>query len=522
LRYFGSQKVLKGARAVLTTRDRMEWRRNSFVLIALLLLVLATSVCEQCLRRPPTRYASAVETGALVGVYWDKNCTQATSSIEWGTLTLAETRRFTVYARNEGNETLLLAVTVSNWTPSDAPAYINFSWSCQDATIKPKETEKVELALTVATSIDQSLHPAYSNFGFKMTFEGIVSGWADIYIQHTWVGDLIVTIGVENSGGPSWQKVLWNRQGGGQHDLRLNTVLSDVAAYLPPSQSYRWFLKVYDAASKDQGSVTGFSITYNGYTYVSNDVPVPILDLKTSYAYLPPNPPPSASAKIYIEHTWVGDLNITLGCGNPSSPLWSKLVWNRAGGSQKNLSLTVDLSSALAYLPPSDTYRWYLKVYDAAAGDTGRIVTFNISYQGKTYSSTNVLVPIKDFLTSYAYIPSPIPPQVHMYIQHTYRGDLIVDFGVGSTSSPLWSRRVWNGTGGSADNLDLYVDISSAVVYLPPSATYTWWVKIYDRATGDTGKITTFTITYQGKTYTSPNVPVPIYDLKTSYAYIKG
>jgi len=229
-----------------------------------------------------------------------------------------------------------------------------------------------------------------------------------------------------------------------------------------------------------------------------------------------------ASAHIYIEHTYRGDLVVDIGVGNTASPLWSSRVWNRQGGSADNLDLTVDLSAATAYLPPSNTYRWFLKVYDAASGDQGKITQFSITYQGNTYTSTEVPVLVSDLKTSYAYIPSPAPIQAHVYIQHTYRGDLIVDIGVGSTSTPLWSKRVWSGTGGSADNLDLYIDLSSVVKYLPPSATYAWWVKVYDKAAGDTGKIVTFTITYQGKTYTSPDVPVPINDLKTSYAYIKG
>jgi len=230
--------------------------------------------------------------------------------------------------------------------------------------------------------------------------------------------------------------------------------------------------------------------------------------------------PRAAAAHIYIEHTYRGDLVVDIGVGNTASPIWSSRVSNRQGGSADNLDLTVDLSAATAYLPPSNTYRWFLRVYDAVAGDQGRITQFTIVYQGITYTSTDVPVPVNDLKISYAYIPSVA--QAHIYIQHTYRGDLIVDIGVGSTSSPLWIKRVWNGTGGSLDNLDLYIDLSSVVKYLPPSTTYTWVVKVYDRAVGDTGKIVTFTITYQGKTYTSPNVPMTISDLKTSYTYIRG
>jgi subtilisin-like proprotein convertase family protein len=109
-----------------------------------------------------------------------------------------------------------------------------------------------------------------------------------------------------------------------------------------------------------------------------------------------------------------------------------------------------------------------------------------------------------------------------LYIQHTYIGDLIVDIGVGSTSTPLWSERLWSGTGGNTDDLDLYVDLSGALAYLPPSATYTWWVKVYDRYAGDTGTIVEFTIKYMDATYVSTDVPVPILDKQTSYAYISG
>jgi subtilisin-like proprotein convertase family protein len=349
------------------------------------------------------------------------------------------------------------------------------------------------------------------------TYVPTPSASAKIYIEHTWVGDLNITLGCGNPSSPLWSKLVWNRAGGSQKNLSLTVDLSSAVAYLPPSNTYRWYLKVYDAAGGDTGRIVTFNITYQGKTYSSPDVPLPINDLKTSYAYIPSN---AASAHIYIEHTYRGDLVVDIGVGSTSSPVWSSRVWNRQGGSADNLDLTVDLSAATAYLPPSNTYTWFLKVYDAATGDQGRITQFTITYQGKTNSSTDVPVPVTDLKTSYAYIPSPA--QAHVYIQHTYRGDLIVDIGVGSTSTPLWSKRIWSGTGGSLDNLDLYVDLSGAVAYLPPSTTYTWWVKVYDRAAGDTGKIVTFTITYQGKTYASPNVPVPINDLQTSYAYIKG
>lgn len=56
-----------------------------------------------------------------------------------------------------------------------------------------------------------------------------------------------------------------------------------------------------------------------------------------------------------------------------------------------------------------------------------------------------------------------------VYIQHTCRGDLIVDLGVGNPDKPDWSVNIWNEEGGEADNLNLTIDISEATQHLPPT-----------------------------------------------------
>jgi subtilisin-like proprotein convertase family protein len=208
--------------------------------------------------------------------------------------------------------------------------------------------------------------------------------------------------------------------------------------------------------------------------------------------------------------------------------LWSQVIWNRAGGrGTGSLNLTVDLSTAVAYLPPSANSTWFLRVYDGAAGDTGTITSFTITYQNQTYVSQDVPTSVYDFQTSYACIPSGIP-RAKIFIQHTYIGDLKVTVGVGASptpwSAPLWSQVIWNRTGGSTQDLNLTVSLLDAVNYLPPSQNLTWYLQVYDGATGDQGQILEFAITFQGTTYTSPDInpPVPVYDFKTSYAAISG
>ena len=122
--------------------------------------------------------------------------------------------------------------------------------------------------------------------------------------------------------------------------------------------------------------------------------------------------PSQTTARIEIDHSYRGDLVVTLGVGDPSSPDWSTVVSNRQGGSANGLNVTVDIDDAVSHLPPSWGDRWYLKVYDAAGSDTGRITRFSITDHGSTYDSVEVPVAIDDYQTSYAYVPTTdvVPP----------------------------------------------------------------------------------------------------------------
>lgn len=120
------------------------------------------------------------------------------------------------------------------------------------------------------------------------------------------------------------------------------------------------------------------------------------------------------TARVEIDHTYRGDLVVTLGVGNPDSPAWSTVVSNRSGGSAHNIYTTVDISGAAAYLDPSWQNRWFLKVYDAAGQDTGQITKFAITNNGNTFTASDTPVPINDLQASYSYVPSVdnTPPMV--------------------------------------------------------------------------------------------------------------
>lgn len=126
---------------------------------------------------------SAAETEGNIGIYWDKSCSQEVSSINWGVLSLGETKKFTVYVRNEGNETFLLVLNATNWSPFNASRYLSFSWSSEYKRIQANAVVKVTLYLFVSPYTT-----GISNFRFDINFEGREFLMADLD------GDGVVTI----------------------------------------------------------------------------------------------------------------------------------------------------------------------------------------------------------------------------------------------------------------------------------------------------------------------------------------
>lgn len=110
----------------------------------------------------------------------------------------------------------------------------------------------------------------------------------------------------------------------------------------------------------------------------------------------------------------------------------------------------------------------------------------------------------------------------HIYIEHGYPRDLIVDLGVGDPGQPYWSVNVWNREVSEGVDLDRTINITGASSYLPPSKGNRWFLKVSDAGNGNQGQITSFTIVYNGQTYDSTCIPVAINDFQTSYSYISG
>jgi hypothetical protein len=101
-----------------------------------------------------------------VGVYWDPECTQNVTTIDWGYLDLGDTTNVTVYINNEGSTPLILTMTHENWDPTSAPQYITLTWNRENHTLNTGHTPAT---LTLTTSPDTT---GITDFSFDIIITG--------------------------------------------------------------------------------------------------------------------------------------------------------------------------------------------------------------------------------------------------------------------------------------------------------------------------------------------------------------
>ncbi len=99
-----------------------------------------------------------------VGVYWDSACSNAVSSINWGMLNPGSSKNETIFIRNEGNTTVTLTMTTSNWNPPNASDYLTLNWNYNGQALEVGEVIQVTLTLSVSSSID-----GITSFSFDIT-----------------------------------------------------------------------------------------------------------------------------------------------------------------------------------------------------------------------------------------------------------------------------------------------------------------------------------------------------------------
>jgi subtilisin-like proprotein convertase family protein len=134
------------------------------------------------------------------------------------------------------------------------------------------------------------------------------------------------------------------------------------------------------------------------------------------------DPTPHLSAYLSLAHTYIADLTVVVGVGDPDDPDWSITVWDNEGNFNdydNNLVLTdIDCTAVLSDFLAGDL-DWFLKVEDDANGDEGAILDFQIRYGFDEdvvfYEGGPVAIYDRD--TSYAYLDTvPEPSTICLLI----------------------------------------------------------------------------------------------------------
>lgn len=105
--------------------------------------------------------------GMGFGIYWDQQCTAATSSLDWGLLEPGSSTDVTLYLRNEGNSALTLSMASANWSPANATDYLTLTWNREGQQVNADEVLKFVITLSVSTDVQ-----GIDSFNFDIIISG--------------------------------------------------------------------------------------------------------------------------------------------------------------------------------------------------------------------------------------------------------------------------------------------------------------------------------------------------------------
>jgi hypothetical protein len=92
-------------------------------------------------------------TAINVGVYSDSSCTQALTSIDWGTISPGNSVTKIIYVKNTGNSQITLGMTKTGWNPTSANGPITVTWNKEGTTLSVGQYIAATLTLSVSSSI---------------------------------------------------------------------------------------------------------------------------------------------------------------------------------------------------------------------------------------------------------------------------------------------------------------------------------------------------------------------------------
>ena len=146
----------------------MKVKSDIGVLLLTVALALASGLAVSgILTASRTLSSTGSVKGINVEVYWDLQCTQVVTSVDWETPEPGDVLNKTIYVKNTGNAQMTLSLTDSGWDPAEASNYISLTWDREGVAIDADQVIEAVLTLSVSESIT-----GITNFSFNIVIEG--------------------------------------------------------------------------------------------------------------------------------------------------------------------------------------------------------------------------------------------------------------------------------------------------------------------------------------------------------------
>jgi len=94
-----------------------------------------------------------ISTSPNIGVYSDAACTNAITSLNWGSIAAGGASSQTIYLKNTGTGSMTLTMTTSTWSPTNANTYIAISWNKDGSVLGAGLVTAAILTATVSSNI---------------------------------------------------------------------------------------------------------------------------------------------------------------------------------------------------------------------------------------------------------------------------------------------------------------------------------------------------------------------------------
>jgi hypothetical protein len=123
------------------------------IILAVIALSLTVTTLAAITITKDVSSTGTITTSPTIGTYSDSACTNALSTINWGSVAAGSNTTQTIYVKNTGTGTMTLNLSANSWTPSNANSYITVTWDKTGSTLAAGQSTAATITLAVSSSI---------------------------------------------------------------------------------------------------------------------------------------------------------------------------------------------------------------------------------------------------------------------------------------------------------------------------------------------------------------------------------